>query len=431
MNSQLKFLTSRIIGVPLLITEAKLKAILDVLNIRVGMDIDNIEELGLRTVLKTQSSIPSHGVEVPKGVGVVPIHGTLTHRSGGINALSGLTSYNQIRSDFQDAMANPEVDTVLLDIDSHGGEVAGCFDLVDEIHASRGQKPIVAVIDEAGYSAAYAIASAADKVYVNRTAGVGSIGVVMVHADRSEQEARAGVKYTTIYAGDRKADFSPHAPLSDEAKAAGQKQVNDAYNIFVSTVARNNGLSESEVIKTQAATYNGQDAVSAGLADAVMTYQEVINSISEKGGTQTMAIRNAKVNEPVVTEPDPEPIVETPEPDSVVTTPEPDPVIETPDPEPQVIEPGNTVTLTADPVQAERDRVIQIIEACQLAEAPEMATTFINDGVSMDVVNSTLMTVLAQRTEATKIITSVDPGNCSARNPLLENAKKRAKGEDY
>ncbi|TOL42864.1 serine peptidase, partial [Vibrio parahaemolyticus] len=70
---------------------------------------------------------------------------------------------------------------ICLDIDSPGGEVAGCFDLVDLIYELRGKKPIYAILSENAYSAAYAIASAADKIYVPRTGGVGSVGVIVIH----------------------------------------------------------------------------------------------------------------------------------------------------------------------------------------------------------------------------------------------------------
>ena len=140
-------------------------------------------------------------------------------------------------------MADEDVSQIILNIDSPGGEVAGAFDLADLIYQARGTKPILAIANESALSAAYLIASAADKVYLTRTASVGSVGVMALHVDQSKAEEKIGLKYTAIYAGARKNDFSPHCPLSDEAFAAATEKVNATYDLFVKTVARNRGIS--------------------------------------------------------------------------------------------------------------------------------------------------------------------------------------------
>jgi ClpP class serine protease len=56
-------------------------------------------------------------------------------------------------------------------------------------------------------------------IFVNRTSGVGSIGVIATHIDQSAYDKKEGIKYTTIFAGDKKNDLSPHEPISDGAIA--------------------------------------------------------------------------------------------------------------------------------------------------------------------------------------------------------------------
>ena len=85
--------------------------------------------------------------------------------------------------------------------------------------------------------AAYAIASAASRVYVTQTAGVGSIGVIAMHVDQSARDAQEGYRYTAITAGDQKNDFSPHQPLDKEASVRLQAEVDRLYSIFVDHVA--------------------------------------------------------------------------------------------------------------------------------------------------------------------------------------------------
>ncbi|EKB0247321.1 S49 family peptidase, partial [Escherichia coli] len=114
---------------------------------------------------------------------------------------------------FLTALNDPDVKGICLDIDSPGGEVAGCFDLVDTIFACRGQKPVHAILSESAYSAAYALASAADRILVPRTGGVGSVGVIYVHCDMSRQMKDEGLNVTIITCGSRKAETSPLRPL--------------------------------------------------------------------------------------------------------------------------------------------------------------------------------------------------------------------------
>lgn len=198
------------------------------------------------------------------------VHGTLVQKLGTLRPYSGMTGYDGLRQSIATAVEDPAVKAILLNIDSPGGEVAGCFDFVDALYGMRGTKPIWAVLDECAYSAAYAIASAADKIIVPRTGGVGSIGVITMHVDWSKALTSAGIAVTFITFGDRKADGHPEIPLSPEALAATQADIDAMGELFVSTVARNRNLSADAVRATQAACFMGENGVRAGLADVVM-----------------------------------------------------------------------------------------------------------------------------------------------------------------
>ena len=201
-------------------------------------------------------------------VAVISIRGVLVQR----NAAAwddGATGYDMIRLQFLLALQDPSVSAILLDIDSPGGVVAGCFDLVDLIYAARGQKPMWAIAAEQALSAAYAITSAADRVIVPRTGGAGSVGIILVHVEISRALSDDGEKVMLLTYGKRKADGTPYAPLSRVARARYQSEVDQLGDLFVETVARNRGLATSAVRDMQAAIYLGPDAVSAGLADVV------------------------------------------------------------------------------------------------------------------------------------------------------------------
>ena len=194
---------------------------------------------------------------ITEHIAVVSVVGTLVSRSGYLDAASGLRSYGDIAEAIAAAMDDASVRGVILDIDSPGGEVGGLFDLVEQIQAikSAGAKPLWAVASESALSAAYAIASTADRLYVTRTGEVGSIGVVAVHVDESGAEAKAGLAWTFVFAGEQKVDGNAHEPLSQRARATIQADIDRLYSEFCGLVAANRGLTIETVRGTNAAIY--------------------------------------------------------------------------------------------------------------------------------------------------------------------------------
>ena len=213
------------------------------------------------------------------GIAVIPVHGLLLNRFGG--SYGYVTGYTFIRRQRDLAMADPDVKMVVYDVNSGGGEAAGNFELSHESFNMRGSKPTIAIVNSNCYSAAYAFASAADKIYVTPSGGAGSIGVVATHFDISKMMDNFGVSVTFIHAGDHKVDGHPFAPLSDEVKADIQARVDGTYEKFVALVAQNRGLSPEDVRKTQARCYSADDALALGLIDAVASPMEALTLISQ------------------------------------------------------------------------------------------------------------------------------------------------------
>lgn len=205
------------------------------------------------------------------GVAIVPVTGSLTHRGGSLDAMSGLTSYRYLHAMLSEAEADAEVKGVLLELDTPGGSADGLFELVGRLRGLSQVKPLWGVINEQALSAGYAIASACDRLLAPATALAGSIGVIMMHLDRSAADAKAGRVYTPIYAGFHKADGSPHAPLSDAARDKYQGLVDNVYQVFTAQVAEGRGLALEDVVATQAQIYHAQQAIELGLVDQVVT----------------------------------------------------------------------------------------------------------------------------------------------------------------
>lgn len=203
---------------------------------------------------------------------VIPVSGILSKENNFFSSLLNNTSYTQIYNSLTKALADKDIETIWLDIDSPGGEISGLFDLVDFISESKNVKPIYAIANDHAFSAAYAIASAASKIFVNRTSGVGSIGVISTHVDISEMDKKAGIKYTYIFAGDHKNDLSAHAPISEDAIISLQQEVNRLHDIFVESVSKNRKVPKKDIVNTQAKVYYGIDAINEKLADEIYNH---------------------------------------------------------------------------------------------------------------------------------------------------------------
>lgn len=198
---------------------------------------------------------------------IVPVHGTLINR---FNSSWGfVTGYQYIEGALTAAMDDASVSRVVMDVDSYGGEAAGAFELSDTIRQMRGKKPMMALVNTAAYSAAYAVASAADAIVATPSGGAGSIGVVTMHVDYSKALKEAGITVTHIYAGKHKVDGSPYRPLTEEVRDSIQARIDKTYAVFVQRVATNRGLTEKAVRDTEARTYDAEDAMKLGLIDAV------------------------------------------------------------------------------------------------------------------------------------------------------------------
>ncbi|WP_208951783.1 S49 family peptidase [Rahnella sp. ChDrAdgB13] len=265
----LPHLAQRLFNTPLALHPRKAEVVMAALTDRFGLtriqsmsDWDDEDDSFSRQARDT-------GYDVVEGIAIIPVQGTLVQKLGTLRPYSGMTGYDGIRACFLRALNDGEVKAICLDIDSPGGEVAGCFDLVDEIYAARGSKPVWAILSESAYSAAYALASAADKIIVPRTGGVGSVGVIVMHVDWSQKIKNDGLQVTIITFGDRKAESNPYEPLSETARKAIQSDIDEMGRLFVSTVSRNRGITEKTVRDTEAACFLGADGVQLGLADQV------------------------------------------------------------------------------------------------------------------------------------------------------------------
>ena len=270
--SKYSHLSSLVFNKPLMVTQDYAETIAVVLSDRLNLDVEGLQ---IKSDAKDQRVATTN-----KGVAVIPIVGSMSHRSTGIEAMSGMTSYTTLQKQFEAAFNDPNVGSILMDIDSPGGSVAGAFDFRDYLMSKKGTKPVYALARDAMCSAAYLIGSTADKVYATQTARVGSIGVVAMHTDASGKMEKEGLKPTFISAGKFKTAGNPYEKLEGEKLKYLQDSVDESYDMFINAVADARGIDKKVIRDTEARVYGGKKAVEIGLADGIRTYESVIAEMS-------------------------------------------------------------------------------------------------------------------------------------------------------
>lgn len=212
---------------------------------------------------------------VKNGVLQIPVKGMLLHNFP-YSFGSYATGYYYIQKALERGIDDAEVKGIAFVCDTPGGHVAGCFELCDKIYDARAKKPLAAFAHESAYSAGYAIFSSAARGTASRTGGVGSIGVVTMHMDWSKALAEAGLKVTFIFAGKHKVDGNAYEPLGADVKARIQARIDESYGEFCALVARNRGIEESAVRKTEALTFGATEALKVKLIDAIGPLDEAM-----------------------------------------------------------------------------------------------------------------------------------------------------------
>lgn len=421
--TDLPHLASRLFGTPLLVARPKLDVILGVLGPRLA---------GAAMQPLDIAPSPTRDPEItPEGIAIVPVTGTLVARSGYLAAASGLMSYGDIGDAVEAAANDPRVRGIVLDIDSPGGEVGGLFDLVDRIAAIRRTcgKPIHAVANEAALSAAYAIASVADSITVTQTGEVGSVGVVAVHVDESAADAKAGLTWTFVHAGECKVDGNPHAPLSSRARADIQADVDRLYARFVALVATGRNVMPEAIRATEAGISRGEQAVRAGLADRVGTLRQAVGKLAadlaRKPIPRAPGAHRSPIRKETAMQTDP-----LPEPSANETNVEPEadpdegPVVTIVMPEPAVPDP---VATAAQRLRAEYAELAAVAaQAARLGVGINAADAMAR-GVRPDTLRRSVLDELAARSDAADLVASAPAGSKpAAESPIVKRAREAA-----
>lgn len=274
-------------GAPWLITEGALKTIIAIAS------RDRFFAEARKDALEARNGAPlknSRTMTVRSGVAIIPVVGPLIRHADMFSDVSGVTSYAALRKDLQVALESSEVDSILFDVDSPGGEANGCFELADAIYEARNLKPVRAYVGGMGASAAYAIACACEDITIAASAEVGSIGVRAGYLDDSKMLETAGYKEWTFVSSQ-----SPYKAFDvNEEDDRGRLQVviDDLAGVFVNMVARNRDVSPDTVLEKfgKGDVMVGARGVAAGLADQLGSFEGLLSEMSA-GRSATLSVQ--------------------------------------------------------------------------------------------------------------------------------------------
>ncbi|WP_149139696.1 S49 family peptidase [Gemmobacter caeruleus] len=429
-------IAQRVFNTPLMVDPAKALAFLTGLGPRiVGRDI-SIEGLDIAAEDRDAAKLPARAslfgddltnrqarnggqpFAVVDGIAVIEIAGTLVHRGAWIGQSSGLTSYEGIAAQLQAALADPAIRGIALDIDSFGGEVAGAFDLADRLRVARAQKPVHAFVADHALSAAYALASQADRIILPRTGAVGSIGVVAMHSDMSGALDQKGIAVTLIHAGARKIDANPYQPLPEAVRARIASELEELRQLFAETVAEGRGrrLDTLRALGTEAAVFRGEAAVFAGLADEVADPVTAFRAFAAAPrGTSTPRGKG-----PMMTT--------APEDHAQLATATATAASTPPEPAPPAASAPLQATATAMSPEAIRAEAAEVAQVC--AQAARLgvqidAADAVAKGVKPEALRAKVLADLAARSDAAGIIATA-PAMGAKESPIVMAAKKSA-----
>jgi len=198
----------------------------------------------------------------------ITIEGPLLNKAAPWGDMICVDGYNRIEADISEAMHDPDCAGILLDIDSPGGMVNGCFELSDKIGNWAKEKPIITHTSGLLCSAAYALAAQCSEIHSALTATVGSIGVIYGRYDVTGAMEKEGLKIDFITSGDQKSWGHPETAMSETELTTLQAEINQLADMFFGRVAAGRDMSAEDVKALEAGAFLTQTALTHGLVNS-------------------------------------------------------------------------------------------------------------------------------------------------------------------
>lgn len=224
-------------------------------------------------------------LRVAGDVGLLSIEGLLFRHANMLCDFSGGTTYEALARGLRAALDDRRVASILLCVNSPGGEASGVNALAKAIADAREQKPVHAYVDGMCASAAYWLASQAETITAEELSEIGSIGAVCGMVDDSAANEAAGIREIELVSSQSPGKRSK--PIDEDVIGRRQTRLNNMADIFVGAVARGRGVSANMVLSNfgQGDVMIAAQAVDAGLIDALGSFSTALDLAS--GGKPT------------------------------------------------------------------------------------------------------------------------------------------------
>jgi capsid assembly protease len=282
MGLQYPRIASRLFGVPLCMHPRKYEVMCRALSAQLGasfLSIDGQQSQPVAGDLFEEMANEARAYRVGR-VGVVPVDGALVHRSSAVDAYSGVVGWDGLWQQVKAIWDDPATAAIIMRLRTPGGECNGMLEFADKLAALRdtGRMPIVACADPFWFSAGgVGIATSCSARFIPRTATVGAYGVITGLVSWQQQNEMMGLDVRIIYAGEKKADGNPNLAITDQAVLDMQRNVDGIYQLACESVDRRMARPAGWCASTLAGDFLGADAVAAGLADDIATFDDVLD----------------------------------------------------------------------------------------------------------------------------------------------------------
>jgi protease-4 len=215
--------------------------------------------------------------------GVSPARHTAVVEINGVIGADQPGSAENITAGLQEAFKDKATQGVVLRINSPGGSPVQSAQINDEIRRLREKypnTPLYAVVEDICASGGYYVAVASDKIFVNESSIVGSIGVLMDGFGFASVLDKLGIERRLLTAGENKGFMDPFSPLEPEQKAHAQKMLDAIHQQFIKVVREGRGERLKETPDTfSGLMWTGQESIEMGLADALGSVQYVAREV--------------------------------------------------------------------------------------------------------------------------------------------------------
>lgn len=277
---------------PWLITPEGLDLVLTIVSDRINNGRLEDTELDTRLASVGGKARRDDGLQVINGVGILPVGGPIFGKANLMTNFSGATSLESFQQDLRTMLADDTVGSIIMDMDTPGGTSDLVEEVGDEIFNSRGIKPIYASVNTMCGSAGLWLATQANKVFSTPSGSIGSLGAYTAHKDQSVADAKDGIKFTYISAGEYKTEGNPHEPLSADAIRHRQEVINSLMSDFVGAVARGRGADPQVVAQTygQGRMLMPQTALEVGMIDGIMSFDSLLNQLTKATPRQVSVV---------------------------------------------------------------------------------------------------------------------------------------------